>query len=111
HQITLTHNQNNISLEFIALHYSNPSLNKYSYKLENYDNEWRNVCNQHVAFYPNLPPGEYIFRIKAANDKGVWNEQGATLKIIVLPPWWRTTGAYIIYVLLLIAAAYGVNRY
>ena len=50
-QITLAHNQNNLSIEFIAIHYSNPSANKYAYKLENYDDEWRNVGNQHVAFY------------------------------------------------------------
>ncbi|HKB45348.1 MAG TPA: two-component regulator propeller domain-containing protein, partial [Chitinophagaceae bacterium] len=110
-QITLAYNQNNISLEFIALHYSNPSLNKYSYKLEKYDNEWRDVGNQHVAFYPNLPPGEYTFRVKAANDKGVWNEQGATLKIIINPPWWKTTWAYILYGLLFIALAFAVDRY
>jgi signal transduction histidine kinase/ligand-binding sensor domain-containing protein len=110
-QITLAHNQNNISLEFIALHYSNSSLNRYSYKLENYDNEWREVGTQHVAFYPNLPPGEYIFHVKASNDKGVWNEQGATLKIIVNPPWWKTTWAYIIYGILFIALAFAVDRY
>ena len=110
-EIILSHDQNNISLEFIALHYSNPSKNKYAYKLENYDNEWRDVGNQHVAFYPNLPPGEYLFHVKAANSNGVWNEEGATLKIIVNPPWWKTTLAYITYLLLLIAAAFAIDRY
>jgi signal transduction histidine kinase len=110
-QITLAHNQNNLSIEFIAIHYSNPSANKYAYKLENYDDEWRNVGNQHVAFYPNLPPGVYTFRVKAANDKGVWNEKGATLKIIVNPPWWKTIWAYVIYGLLATAAVIAVDRY
>ena len=110
-QITLAHNQNNLSIEFIAIHYSNPSANKYAYKLENYDNEWRDVGNQHVAFYPNLPPGEYTFKVKAANDKGVWSETGSTLKIIVNAPWWKTIWAYIIYGLLVIAAAVAVDRY
>ncbi len=82
-EIILDYNQNNISLEFIAIHYSNPSKNKYAYKLENYDNDWREIGNQHAAFYPNLPPGEYIFHVKAANNNGVWNEQGATLSITV----------------------------
>jgi signal transduction histidine kinase/ligand-binding sensor domain-containing protein len=110
-EIVLAYNQNSISLEFIALHYSNPSKNRYTYKLENYDNEWRDVGNQHVAFYPNLPPGEYLFHVKAANSNGVWNEEGATLKITVNAPWWRTTWAYIAYLLLLIAASFAVNRY
>ncbi|MBC8172950.1 MAG: hypothetical protein H7X71_03495, partial [Chitinophagales bacterium] len=59
---TLGYNQNNISLDFLAIHYSNPSKNKYAYKLENYDNEWREIGNQHAAFYPNLPPGKYIYK-------------------------------------------------
>ena len=110
-QITLAHNQNNISLNFIALHYSNPSKNRYAYKMENYDNEWRDVGNLHEAFYPNLPPGEYLFHVKAANDKGVWNEQGVTLKITILPPWWKTVWAYVLYGLLLMALAFVVDRY
>ena len=110
-EIVLSHNQNNISIEFIAIHYSDPSKNQYAYKLENYDNDWREVGNQRVAFYPNLPPGNYLFRMKAANNNGVWNEDGASLKITVNPPWWKTTWAYIVYVLLLIAASLAVNRY
>ena len=110
-EIVLPHNQNNISLEFLAIHYSNPSKNQYAYKLENYDNDWREVGNQHVAFYPNLPPGEYLFRVKAANNNGVWNEEGASLKITVNPPWWKTTWAYIAYLLLLIAIGFAIDRY
>jgi len=110
-EITLRHNQNNLSIEFIAIHYSNPSKNRHSYKLENYDNQWRDVGNQHTAFYPNLPPGQYTFRVKAANDKGVWNEQGATLKIIVNPPWWKTTWAYIMYAVLITLLGFATDRY
>jgi signal transduction histidine kinase/ligand-binding sensor domain-containing protein len=110
-EIVLPYDQNNISLEFIAIHYSNPSKNKYAYKLENYDNDWREVANQHAAFYPKLSPGEYLFKVKAANNNGVWNEEGASLKIIVRPPWWRTTLAYIMYLLLLIAGGLLLDRY
>ena len=62
-------------------------------------------------FYPNLPSGEYIFHVKAANDKGVWNEQGATLKIIIKLPWWRTSLAYIIYVIIIICITILTIRY
>jgi len=110
-QIILGHSQNNLSIEFIAIHYSNPSKNRYSYKLENYDNEWRDVGNQRVAFYPGIPPGKYTFRVKASNDKGVWNEQGATLKIIVNPPWWKTTWSYIIYGVIIVIIGFAVDRY
>ena len=110
-EIVLTHDQNNLTLEFLAIHYANPSKNKYAYKLENYDSEWREVGNQRTAFYSGLPPGNYIFRLKAANNNGVWNEEGVSLKITVKPPWWRTTLAYISYFLLLIVLIFFVDRF
>lgn len=109
--IVLSHNNNNISIEFSALHYSNPEKNRISYKLENYDNEWRDAGSQHTAFYPNLPSGGYIFRVKAANDKGVWNQTEAILKITVKLPWWRSAVAYILYVVLFACIAFFANRY
>ncbi len=110
-EVILEHNQNSISLEYIALHYSNPSKNRYSYQLENYDAEWRESITNQVAFYPNLPPGEYVFRVKASNNNGVWNEQGASLKIIVKKPWWNTAGAYAFYILLFAGMVFGADRY
>ncbi len=107
----LTHDQNNITLEFIALHFSNPQKNRYAYKLENYDNDWRDVTNSLIAFYPNLPPGGYKFQLKAANSNGVWNEQGTFLNITISPPWWNTSWAYGIYAVMLIAGAFGADRY
>jgi signal transduction histidine kinase len=95
----------------MALHYSNPAKNKCAYILENYDNEWREVGNQHVASYPMLPPGEYVFRVKAANNNGVWNEQGASLKIIINPPWWKTRWAYALYLLIFALAIFVADRY
>ncbi|HEX5668506.1 MAG TPA: two-component regulator propeller domain-containing protein, partial [Chitinophagaceae bacterium] len=110
-QITLPHDQNNISFDFIAIHYSNPSRNRYAYKLENYDNDWLEVGSLHTAFYPNLPPGEYVFRVKAANDQGVWNEKGISVQITVLPPWWKTLWAYLGYALLFGLTVFFMDRY
>ena len=110
-EIVLSHDQNNISIEFIAIHYSNSSKNKFSYQLENYDNEWREGRNQQDAFYPNLPPGAYVFRVKAANNNDVWNENGATLSITVTPPWWKTIWAYLAYALLFIVGVFGADRF
>ena len=110
-EITLAYNQNNISFDFIALHYSDPGKNNVAYKMENYDNDWRVVRNQREAFYPQLPPGKYIFHIKAANNNGVWNEEGVSLRITVLPPWWQTPWAYGSYTIVLLGLGFLVNRF
>jgi len=109
-EIILEYNQNNLTLEFTGLHYANPSKNRYAYKMENYEDQWRDIGNQRVAFFPKLPPGKYVFRVKAANNNGVWNEEGVSLKIIIRPPWWKTWTAYILYGLALLAAGYGMFR-
>ncbi|MDI1324093.1 MAG: ATP-binding protein [Algoriphagus sp.] len=99
-QITLPFKKNNISIDFLAIHYSDPAKNKYAYKLENYEDDWREVGNQRTAFYSNLPPGDYLFRVKAANSNGVWNEEGVSIKLVITPPWWRTGWAFAAYGLL-----------
>ena len=106
----LKYDQNNLTFEFLAIHYANPAKNNYSYKLENYDTNWRNVGNQRSAVYYNLPPGEYTFRVKAANSNGVWNEEGATVKLKISPPWWRTWWAYLLYGIAAIALIYSIDR-
>ena len=99
-EIVLASDENDISFDFLATHYVDPSHNEYAYMLENYENEWRYVGNINSAIYPNLPPGEYIFCVKAANNIGVWNEEGVSIKLIILPPWWATSWAYIVYVII-----------
>ena len=79
--IRLAFNQNNISIDYTGIHYANPAKNKFAYKLENYDNDWREVGALRTANYYGLPPGKYIFRVKAANSNGVWNETGASIHI------------------------------
>ncbi len=110
-EIILKSSENNITLEFASIHYSNPAKNRSVYRLVGYENEWREAGNQHLAFYPNLAPGLYTFRVKAANNNGVWNEEGASLKITILPPWWRTTWAYLGYFILLITGGFAIDRY
>ena len=110
-QILLGHNQNNISLQFIGLHYSNPLKNEYAYQLENYDDTWRTVGGQNEAFYPNLSPGRYVFKVKAANDKGVWSDETANLEIIINPPWWRTGWAYMLYSVLLVLLGFMIHKF
>jgi signal transduction histidine kinase/ligand-binding sensor domain-containing protein len=109
--IALAYDQNNISIEFTALHFSNPAKNRFAYKLENYEDEWREITSLQSAFYPNLPPGEYIFKVRAANNNGVWNEEGATLNIMIGKPWWSSVWAFGFYGALVIAGVFGANRY
>lgn len=102
--ITLDYTQSMISFRFAALNYREPEKNNYAYKLEGFDNQWREVGNQRAALYTNLPAGSYIFRVKASNNDGIWNEQGQSLKVTVLPPPWKTWWAYAIYMAAALAA-------
>ncbi|TQV89345.1 hybrid sensor histidine kinase/response regulator transcription factor [Aliikangiella coralliicola] len=88
-QITLTHEEKLFSVEFAALHFISPGRNQYAYKLEGWDQDWiyTNYKNRN-AVYTNIPAGDYTLRVKAANKSGIWNEQGISLDIKILPPWW-----------------------
>jgi signal transduction histidine kinase/ligand-binding sensor domain-containing protein/DNA-binding response OmpR family regulator len=106
-QIELNHNDKVISFEFAALDFHMPSKNKYAYKLEGFDKDW-NYTNASRRFvtYTNLDPGDYTFRVKGTNNDGYWNEEGASLKLIILPPWWQTTWAYLAYALIILSTIY-----
>ncbi|RCR67204.1 ligand-binding sensor domain-containing protein [Larkinella punicea] len=110
-KLTLRYNQNFIDIEFAALNYSNTEKNRYQYQLDGIDPDW--VLSQHrrVAHYTNLPPGNYVFRVKGSNDDGVWNETGASLIIVIEPPFWATLWFRLGLMALLLAGLYGVYRY
>ena len=110
-EIVLSHWQNDISFEYVALHYSNPSKNRYAFKLENYEDEWRYAGDVRIATYTNLDPGEYIFRVKGSNNDGLWNEEGRSIRLIIKPPWWKTNWAYAAYAFLFLAAGFSFDRY
>ncbi len=100
-KIVLNYDQANITFDFAALSYVTPLANQYAYKMEGIDKDWIYTYNNHNIAYTNLPPGRYTFRVKGANNDGVWNEKGATIEVIVLSPWWRTPIAYFIYIFLI----------
>jgi len=101
--LTLKYNQSVFSLTFAALNYRIPAMNQYAYLLEGFESNWNYVGHKRTATYTNLDPGKYVFRVKAANSDGVWNEKGASLTITVLPPWWKTGWAYTLYGLFLLS--------
>lgn len=108
--LELKYGENNISLEFAALDFTDPSLNQYRYKLEGLDKDWVETGNKHFAHFTHLEPGSYRFRVQGNNGEGNWRESEFPLTIIVYPPWWRSNLAYFIYAALLIGAVYQAYR-
>lgn len=100
-EITLAYKQN-FSLSFVAINYTSPKENLYSYMLEGFDNVWTHPGAGRTASYTNLDPGEYTFRVRARNNDGVWSSKAASIKIIVAPPFWRTIYAYFVYMLTIV---------
>ncbi len=111
HIITLNHKENNLAFEFAALSYYQNKDNHYAYKLEGVDPDWVFSDTRRFVSYPKLEPGTYTFRVKACNSNNVWNEIGAQLQITITPPWWKTTWAKILFVIVIIGSVIGYNRY
>ena len=99
-KITLESHQSVFSFDFSALNHDLPEDNQYAYKLDGFDKEWVFSGNRRQATYTNLNPGQYNFRVKAANNEGLWNNEGTGIRIEILPPWWKTWWAYGLYFLL-----------
>ncbi|WP_316798382.1 two-component regulator propeller domain-containing protein [Pedobacter frigidisoli] len=89
-EIKLDYDQASISFRFAALNYVSSENNNYAYKLEGEDKDWINIGNLTQAFYTNLDPGTYTFRVKASNNDHVWNEAGKTIRIVIAPPFWSS---------------------
>jgi ligand-binding sensor domain-containing protein/signal transduction histidine kinase len=89
----------NFALSFVALNYTLPDQNRYAYRLDGFDRDWIYAGGQNTAYYTNLDPGDYVFRVKASNNDGVWSKGDMSIRIHVRPPLWRTTYAYILYLL------------
>ncbi len=106
-EIELYHNDRVISFGFAALDFHNPEKNKYAYLLAGFEDDWNytDASRRHIT-YTNLDPGTYILKIKGSNNYGYWNEGGASIRIIIFPPWWQTTWAYIIYALIILSIIY-----
>ena len=106
--ITLSYSDS-FEVQFAALAFAAPKRNRYAYKLEGFDSKFIET-DRPYATYTKLAGGHYTLRIRAANQDGVWNEQGIALKLTVTPPWWRSWQAYIGYMLLMVGVAVGVLR-
>lgn len=110
-EIELKYNQNIFSFNFVGLSYSQPNKNQYAYKLEGFDKDWNYVGNKKSATYTNIDAGDYVFRVKASNSDGLWNEKGAVINVHILPAPWRSWWAYLIYLILFIASLLAIRKY
>ena len=109
--ILLTHREYVFAFEFAALHFARPDKIRYAYQLAGFDRDWVTADpGRRFAQYSNLAPGDYLFRVKAANPDGVWSPAGASVRVTVLPPPWRTWWAYGLYGLVLAAGGLGYVR-
>jgi signal transduction histidine kinase len=99
-EITLVPRQINLEIDYTGVSFINSAQVKFKYKLEGLEQDWNEVGTRRAAYYSYLPPGEYTFHVIAANRDGVWNTEGASLRVRVFPPFYQTTW----FVLLCVAA-------
>ena len=103
--VVLDHSDNVFSLEFGSLSQFHPEKSQYKYMLEGFDKDWATTeATQRRVTYTNLDPGKYVFKVKAANNDGIWNEDATTLMVTVLPPFWKTRTAFVLYAIMTLGA-------
>ncbi|MDF9796390.1 signal transduction histidine kinase/ligand-binding sensor domain-containing protein/DNA-binding response OmpR family regulator [Catalinimonas alkaloidigena] len=104
--VSLSHKQNDLTLDYVGLHFTDPTKNAYKYRMKPYDSDWIEVGTQRTARYTNLDPGEYTFQVIARSSDGIWNEEGASLHFYIMPPWWTRWWAYSFFIALLLGISY-----
>jgi signal transduction histidine kinase/ligand-binding sensor domain-containing protein len=89
--LELSHRSNDLEIDYTALSFTNPDRVFFKYKLEGMDADWQYVGTRRQAYYNNLPPKTYRFRVMASNNDGVWNEAGAAWNFTIVPAYYQTT--------------------
>ncbi len=110
-RIELPYDLNDLSITFASLDFHQPGRHQYSFYLEHFEEDWREPGLERTAYYTNLDPGNYVFKVKGTNSDGVWNEDPAVLAITILPPWWKTWWAYTLYGLVVFVMLFTIRRY
>jgi signal transduction histidine kinase/DNA-binding response OmpR family regulator len=108
--LTLTHDQDNISFEYTAIHFSRPQEITFEYRLDGFDSEWQSAGRRRIANYTNLDPGDYTFRVRAFNSR-VQSERNARINLAILEPWWTSWWAYGLWLLSFVGVLYGAYSY
>jgi signal transduction histidine kinase/ligand-binding sensor domain-containing protein len=110
-EITLSYTQNMFSFKFAALDFTCPAKNQYAYKMEGFHDDWIHCGNERTALFMNLDPGKYVFKVKASNNDGVWNEEGTSIKVIIIPPFWQRLWFQLVLGLLVLGGIIGLVRF
>ncbi|MGD0338233.1 MAG: PAS domain S-box protein [Bacteroidota bacterium] len=109
--LVLSYKQSVFSFDFAALNYISSSKNQYAYKMEGFDKDWNYVGTKHTATYTNLDPGKYIFRVRGSNNDGIWNEEGISILITIIPPFWQTLWFRFVMLAVLAGAAFWIYKW
>ncbi|WP_282122601.1 hybrid sensor histidine kinase/response regulator transcription factor [Algibacter mikhailovii] len=110
--IELNYDENNLSFQFSSLHYAAPLKNKFAYKLDGFDTNWKHTSsNIRYASYTNLSPGNYTLLVKASNNDDVWDSTPSSINLYISPPFWLTKMAYVVYSLLFLGLLFGFRKY
>ncbi|MBK9759179.1 MAG: hypothetical protein IPO90_04185 [Flavobacteriales bacterium] len=110
-ELTLPYDQRMITFTFACMDHTAPGKNRFRYTLENFDEEWVELGTAHEATFTNLDPGTYTFRVQGRNSEEVWDEQGASIALIISPPWWGTWWFRIAALLAFAGSLYAFYRY
>ena len=110
-ELRLNHKQSHLSFNFVSLSFCSQSKNQYAYKLEPTDKEWNYIGERNTISFNNIPHGHYTLHVKASNNDNLWNEEGAQIKLTIMPPFWKTIFAKILYLLLAISGIIGLITY
>lgn len=110
-RVVLNYAENVFSFEFSALDFTNPSNNRYAYLLEGFDEHWINSGTRRYISYTNLDAGDYTFHVRGSNNDALWNNDGVSVRISIIPPFWKTKAAYFFYLLILLGIIYGIVRW
>lgn len=110
--IQLEYWQNDFSVEFVALNYSQSQKNEYQYQLLGYDKKWiKPNAGYPIASYTNISPGHYAFKVRATNNSGVKNKEDTSISIIISPPWWKTWWAYSLWICFVLLLVYYIYQF
>ncbi len=110
-KVFLKYFDHDFAIGFSLLDFNRSDKNNYSYMLEGYDDKWSFIGNRRKAYYTNLSPGSYTFKVKASNGDNIWNPKETQLKIIIIPPFWKTWWFFVSLAILFLLLLYLIYRY
>jgi ligand-binding sensor domain-containing protein/two-component sensor histidine kinase len=106
--VTIPPGSHRLAFEYAALSFVAPQKVQFQYKLDGFDRDWVDAGARRTAYYTNLPPGHYTFRVKACNNDGVWGQESATLALRLQPYFYQTVWFYLLLILTVALLGYGI---